>query len=83
MTTARSTAWKNPIAAAGMGQKNADVIADTLAKVETKAMANAWTNANWPQVADALGRAINKTITGGDAKKELDKAQAIAVKALG
>jgi hypothetical protein len=34
-------------------------------------------------VADALGRAINKTITGGDAKKELDKAQAIAVKALG
>ena len=83
VTTARSTAWKNPIAAAGMGQKNADVIADTLAKVETKAMANAWTNANWPQVADALGRAINKTITGGNAKKELDKAQAIAVKALG
>lgn len=82
VTTARSTAWKNPAANAAMGQKNADMISNILATVDTKAMANAWTNANWPQVADALGRAINKTITGGDAKKELDKAQAIALKAM-
>ena len=67
---------------AAMGTKNTATISNILATVDTKAMALAWTNANWPQVADALARAVNKTITGGDAKKELDNAQKIALKAL-
>ena len=82
VTTARASAWKNPEAAAAMGVKNTATISKILATVDTKAMALAWTNANWPQVADALARAVNKTITGGDAKKELDNAQKIALKAL-
>ena len=65
-----------------MGKKNTATISQILATVDTTAMALAWTNANWPQVADALARAVNKTITGGDAKEELDKAQKIALKAL-
>jgi len=82
VTTARSTAWKNPAAAAAMGPANTAIISKALAAVSTKSMAAAWTNANWPQVADALARAVNKAITGGDPKKELDNAQKIALTAI-
>lgn len=82
VTTARAIAWTDPTGNEAMGSENAAAVSDILSKADSGPMALAWQNGNWPAVADALGRAANKAITGGNAKDELDAAQETALKAV-
>lgn len=82
VTTARGSAWSDPVGALAMGAANSKRIAGILAAADSKPMAQAWQNPKWPAVADVLARAVNKIVTSGNAKKELDAAQKKAVKIL-
>lgn len=82
VTTARDVAWADATANEAIGLENAAAISAILSAADSGPMANAWQDGNWPAVADALARAANSTIIGGNAKSELDAAQDAAVRAV-
>jgi multiple sugar transport system substrate-binding protein len=82
VTTARAAAWADATANEAIGLENAASISGILSAADSRPMALAWQNANWPAVADALARAANSVISGADAKTELDAAQEAALQAV-
>lgn len=83
VTTARAVAWEDASANEAIGLEKAAAISAILSAADSGPMANAWQDGNWPAVADALARAANSTIVGGNAKAELDTAQEAALRAVG
>lgn len=79
---ARQAAWDSPEASKAIGEENAKRVKGAIASVDSSFMAHAWKNNSWNQVADALARAVNSAVTGGDASAALKKAQDTAVTVL-
>jgi multiple sugar transport system substrate-binding protein len=82
VTTARAAAWADEAANEAIGLEKAAAISGILAAADSRPMALAWQNGNWPAVADALARAANAVISGSDAQTELDAAQEAALQAV-
>lgn len=79
---ARQAAWDSPQASAAIGDANAQRVKAAIASVNSSFMADAWKNNSWNQVADALARAVNSSVTGGDASAVLKTAQDTALTVL-
>jgi hypothetical protein len=80
---ARASSWRSEAAATQLGSENAERMQKVLQNVDSTNLSNAWKHAKWSEVADPFARALNATVVGGSAEKELGKAQAAALKILG
>lgn len=80
---ARQAAWSSDDATKTIGTENAQRVKEAISGVDSSYLSNAWKNTDWSQVADPLARAVNSTVTGGDAQKALGGAQQAAAKILG
>ncbi len=79
---ARQAAWDSSQASEAIGEANAKRVKAAIASVDSSFMADAWKNNSWNQVADGLARAVNSSVTGGDASAALKAAQDTAVTVL-
>jgi multiple sugar transport system substrate-binding protein len=80
----RSSAWQDATIRKNLGAQNVDRVLSSLQKADSQPMALAWKHAKWPEISDALARAVNSVVAGQTnpqaALREVQRAAVAVVK---
>ncbi|MCW2638903.1 MAG: substrate-binding protein [Dactylosporangium sp.] len=79
----RASAWQDPAVEKNLGADNVGRILDSLKAADSQPMALAWKHPQWPQISDAIARAVNSVVAGSsEPAAALQAAQRTAVAAV-
>ncbi|GIJ30312.1 substrate-binding protein [Micromonospora qiuiae] len=79
----RSSAWQDESIRQRLGTENVDRVLSSLQEADSEPMALAWKHAKWPEISDALARAVNGVVAGQSSPQAaLQAAQRLAIAAV-